>query len=115
VANNISDGAGEKAFAERTVGIDGKLWQVIFASLLAGGIGGFGFRQVDSTAFTASEGAILRSDIEALERNDRIQDIKLGQLPPAHLLLQVGSLEFRVSQLEKEHKTYKNKAPSGGR
>lgn len=115
MANNLSDGAGEKAFAERTVGIDGKLWQVIFASLLAGGIGGFGFRQVDSTAFTANEGAILRSDIAELERNDRLQDIKLGQLPSAQLLLQVGSLEFRVSQLEKEHKAYKNEAQSGGK
>lgn len=108
MSNNRStvDRNGERSFSNN---IDGRLWQIVMAALVAGGVGGFGFRQIDPSAFTKSEGQDLKYEIRQLKLNDRAQDIKLGQLPPTKLLLQINQHEFRLQTLEKDHKAYKAK------
>lgn len=73
------------------------IWQLTLVSVIAGTIGGFGWRQIDPPPFTQTDSQKLIDRVTQLE-------IKAGQLPPVELLRSVDRLEFRMELLENDMK-----------
>lgn len=71
------------------------IWQLALVSVIAGTIGGFGWRQIDPSTFTRTDSQKLIDRVTQLE-------IKTGQLPPVELLRSVDRLEYRMELLEND-------------